>query len=411
MNPTLRPERTSVIFAIPTSPPYSGPEIVGDLMLRADMGPSFEVVHVRTNVHRQNAAKGRVNLVSLLALGRSWSRLVRAIQRARPPIVFLYLSQNWTGFVRDTVLICTARLMGASVIAQVHGANFANFYEHSPRWRRPIIRRVVRSLSSVLVLADRFRYQFEKLCPARRVGVLHNPIMAEAFEPRTGSNQALKAEDGCRILFMGHLSTAKGFVDLMNAVPLVFDACPDVRFDFSGEWLSFEENILHGERGEPIVHDAVAIAETWTTLQRRYPRQVRYRGVVNGNEKIALIQQSDALVLPSYSEGFPMAILEAMAAGLPVVVTPVGVLPEILLDSINALFVEPGDLDGLAEALVAIASRPDLRAAMGRANREIAASKFALQNIAQQLVAHFNEILVARQGTRSLTCSRFVARI
>ncbi|MCZ2096654.1 MAG: glycosyltransferase family 4 protein, partial [Anaerolineae bacterium] len=74
-------------------------------------------------------------------------------------------------------------------------------------------------------------------------------------------------------------------------------------------------------------------------------------------------------ILPSYRENFPSSVLEAMAAGLPVVVTPVGALTELLQDGVNGYFVAPGDDRALARRIVELARDPVLREAMGRANR------------------------------------------
>ena len=76
-----------------------------------------------------------------------------------------------------------------------------------------------------------------------------------------------------------------------------------------------------------------------------------FRSPVDGHEKEALFKQSDIFILPSYSEGFPLSVLEAMSYGLPLIVTPVGALPEVLKEGENCFFVKPGSVSDLTRAL------------------------------------------------------------
>jgi glycosyltransferase involved in cell wall biosynthesis len=77
-------------------------------------------------------------------------------------------------------------------------------------------------------------------------------------------------------------------------------------------------------------------------------------GWVSGRQKLDLIHSSYALVLPSYTEGLPNVILEAMAGRLPIITTPVGGIPSVLEDEKTAVFIEPGNVDSIAEAIVSL---------------------------------------------------------
>jgi glycosyltransferase involved in cell wall biosynthesis len=277
----------------------------------------------------------------------------------------LYLSQNPTGFLRDAVIVWLARAAGARVVAHVRGASFQNFYTQTAGWRRALVTATVRQLRAVILVADRLRPQFAGLLPEPRIRVLRNPVDTWS-EPPTPV--------GFRMLFMGHLSHAKGFGDLLAAVPAVLDRIPDAALAAAGEWLDVETNILADEQGAPVNSDAAALRRQWDDLVARYPGRVHYHGVLTGAEKRAVIASSAVLVLPSYSEGLPMAVLEGMAAGLPVVATPVGALPEIIEDRRQGRIVLPGDPRALSEALVALATDREAAGAMGARNRAYVAA-------------------------------------
>ncbi len=118
-------------------------------------------------------------------------------------------------------------------------------------------------------------------------------------------------------------------------------------------------------------------------------------GPVHGADKAALLHLSDALVLPSYSENFGNAVLEAMAAGLPVAVTPEVGLAGAVREH-GAGVVSPGDPPRLAAALRALLADPEGRCAMGRRGAAAAALHFAWEPVAARMEAVYGEILARR---------------
>jgi glycosyltransferase involved in cell wall biosynthesis len=381
----------ATLFAIPVPPPFSGPEINGELALRLGLGHNFCIHHLPTNVTPSNQLKGTLGIAKLAALMGFWLGLVVAMIRFRPEIVYLYLSQNLTGFFRDATIVMTARLMGARVIAHVRGGNFQNFYEHSNLLIRRLICLILSQLSYIILLAERFRGQFKGLIPERRIRVLYNAVDLDLFDGVKSQRQV--ADNAVTILFIGHLSIAKGFFDLLRAAPQVLDGVPGSTFAFAGEWLATEKNIFYSEDGRRLEHDSQDVYALWTKLQHRYNGRLRHLGTLPRQELAAAVKAADIFVFPSYSEGFPVVVLEAMAAGLPVVATPVGALPEVLKNGVNAIFVSPGDIDALARTLLELARQPELRERMGQANRDLVRANFSPEAMAARLALIFRECM------------------
>lgn len=345
--------------------------------------------HVRASVRSTNRARGRVSAGLMLAGVRLWCRLAVALVRHRPALVYAFLSQNRTGFLRDGMVILTARAAGARVVAHLHGGNFHRFFADSPPVMQRLIRRVLGACRCVLLSGNSLRAQFAGLVPESRLQVMHNPVDWRAFDAAL-SRRAVPG--ACRMLFIGHLSVAKGFADLLAAVPEVLDEVEGAAFEFLGEWLDEERNIRHDEHGRALVHDAAKLRATWTHLVERYPGRLLDRHGLADAEKVRVITEADVFVLPSHSEGFPMAVLEAMAAALPLVLTPVGALREMLSEA-NAVFVDPGDPRGLARALIDLARDPERREELGRANRALVARTFTPEAVSRSLSACFRECL------------------
>lgn len=192
-----------------------------------------------------------------------------------------------------------------------------------------------------------------------------------------------RAQGGVGVAFMGHLSAAKGFYDLVKAAEIVLAAEPGVHFEFAGERLDKERNV------------SVAASGVWDEVEavvKRFPGRFRFHGIVEGGEKQSFFRDADIFVLPSHAEAFPVSVLEAIATGLPLVVTRVGALPEVLRDPDNGYFVKAGDVAGLAGRILALARDRALREKIGSANRALAAH-FSIETMASRMDAVFQEAL------------------
>ncbi len=133
------------------------------------------------------------------------------------------------------------------------------------------------------------------------------------------------------------------------------------------------------------------------SLQEELEQQARYAGVdarFHGfvpdlRERLAAL---DVLVQPSRADNLPLAVLEAMAAGLPVVGTRVGGIPELVVDGETGVLVEPEDPPALAEALDSLAASPELRRELGRAGRARGIEHFSPEGTARRMVAFYEEL-------------------
>lgn len=386
--------RPRILCALPAPPPYSGPEIIGQQVLTSELAEQFRLTHVQTNINRANQQKGRIQARLLGGLLKLWLRVAGRLLRPRPRLTYLFLSQNLTGFVRDAAIIVTSKALGVPVAVHVQASNFGNFYGKAGRLQQAFIRWTLRGTRRVIVVADRFAPQFLPFVPRSVIVTLYNGTDVDpalfATEPRSDETAG-----PLTIAYLGHLSVAKGFCDVLRAIPRVLDEVPEAQFQFGGEWLVDERNILFDETGRPLPRFQPADRARWHDLQATYGDRVQHLGVVAGEDKARLLRTSAIFTLPSYSEGFPVSVLEAMAAGLPLVVTPVGALPEVLAEDVNGHFVPVGDSAALAEAIIRLARDPDLRARMGKANRDLALTRFSRQRFIMDLGAIFRGALAS----------------
>ena len=177
-----------------------------------------------------------------------------------------------------------------------------------------------------------------------------------------------------QLVYIGRVAREKGLYETMQGMRLAHELGVDARLIVAGS--GPEEPRLRRYA------QALGIA----------PR-VCFVGPIFGNDKVKLLFGADVMVLPSYSEGLPYALLEAMAAGVPVIATPVGAIPDVVSDGIHGYLVPPRDGKAIAEALAMLSSDREKVAWMSRACRRRVRAAFSIERLAQEFSYHYARLL------------------
>ena len=259
---------------------------------------------------------------------------------------------------RKSVVIVSCRALGVPVVLHLHAAQLHHFYRALPAPLRAVTRWVFSLPASCVVLGTTAR-QFvmdELKVPAARVEVVNNGV-PEPVKPRLPAS-ATKAQRVQRVLFVGNLSERKGVTDLLQALALPGFNAGRLEVTFAG--------------GGDVVQYQNKAAELGVD------GLVRFLGWADQSQVARLMGRADILVLPSYDEGLPLVILEALANGVAVVCTPVGEIPLALTDGVNACFVEPGNTTSIAAGLQKVLDDPHFRKLLGQNGRALYDSSFSL---------------------------------
>ena len=257
--------------------------------------------------------------------------------------------------VRKGAIIVLCRAIGVPVVLHLHAAQFPQFYHSMPQPLQGLMRWIFSLPASVVVLgtaSQRFVMQ-ELQVPGGRVEILNNGVPEPAWRRDRAAAGSVR-----RVLFVGNLSERKGVSDLLQAL-----AHPSL------QGASLELTLAGG--GDVAGYEAKA-------RQLGIERLVRFEGWIDQQKVAQLMACSDALVLPSYDEGLPLVILEALANGVAVICTPVGEIPSVLTNGVNACFVTPGDVAAIAAALHMVLREPGLMETLGRNGRTLYEKQFSL---------------------------------
>ena len=235
--------------------------------------------------------------------------------------------------------------------------------------RYPVLARVERrfhrSVSAVVANSEAIvtELQVDEGVPASRTVLIRNGIDTARFVSggtRDETRKTLGIADAALVLVtVANLIPYKGHADLLRALQLA-----DARLPDGWRWLCVGTDTGLGDvlRAQAV---ALGIDEHLLWLGRR-------------GDVPQLLEASDIAVSPSHEEGSSNAVLESMAAALPVIATRVGGSPEAVLAGQTGLLVTAGDVDELATAIVSVGADPARAAAMGQAGRRRIAESFAL---------------------------------
>lgn len=216
----------------------------------------------------------------------------------------------------------------------------------------------------VIVLGPTYRREMGKAW--KRDDLVWAPNMADIalFRSMSADTPAPWLAPGERaVLFVGRLSAPKGIYDLFDAIPHVVKRHPEARFVLAG--------VAESDAMEPVVR---AEAE-----RRGIAARVTFLGSLEGRDKAAAYAASQMIVVPSWTEGFPLVIPEAMAAGLPVIATAVGAIPDFVKDGEDGFLIAPRAPLELANRVCRLLGDDDLRLRMSQRVRQRAPREFAIE--------------------------------
>ena len=309
---------------------------------------------VDTRGQRWNPLTSPWRLVQAMAV-------IAVVRQNDPPTLHHLHIAGRGSTARKLILGAWARLLGAPYVLHLHDYDYASDLARRPRWQFQAIRSLFRGAAHVIVLGkrDAATVGYSLDVPESKRTVLRNCVPDPGPLPVRAKNRKIS------ILFLGQLGPRKGVPDLLEA--LASPALAD------NTW----QAALAGNGPVDYFRDQAA--------RLGLAGRVTFPGWVDAASAERLRKQADILVLPSYAEGFAMAVLEGLAQGLAVMTTRVGAHGEVLIDGQNALLVEPGDVDALSNALSRLIEDSELRMRLASAGRKLFLSRFGIEGYVHAL--------------------------
>lgn len=320
----------------------------------------WPIFYIGTVVSGSHLLKTRVFAAALVDF-------LRVVLKGRIALVHAQTSSR-ASFWRKSVFIVIALAARIPVILHLHGSEFEHFYQQEcGAFRKWLIRGVLTRVDRVVVLSSQWATMIRNIAPAANVVKIFNPLPPArnaAAEPveRT-SNQ---------LLFLGRCGARKGVFDLLEALAIVSVRFPAVRLRCGGDGDVERVRLRARELG---VADCVDVL-----------------GWITGAAKDREIAQAAMYVLPSYAEGLPMGVLEAMAGGAPIVASNIGGIPDAIEDGAEGFLVAPGDTDALADRIMRLLGSKELRSELATAALRKAQDQFSTEKVLAQVGALYGSL-------------------
>jgi glycosyltransferase involved in cell wall biosynthesis len=335
-----------------------------NLLMDSSLAEEFEIVHFQVGSEgRDEGAIGR-----FLRLLVSPFTLAATIIFRHVSVVHINTSLNQRASWRDLAYLAVAKMLGARVVYQVHGGELPQKFFAGNRLLTAFLRRSLLAPDLVVVLAQVELEAYRDFIPGQQLVALPNGIDCRVY----GGVPTVRSqpEDPLRLVYIGRVAREKGLYETLQGMRLAHELGVDARLVIAGN--GAEETRLRRYA------QALGVA----------PR-VCFVGSVFGRDKVRLLAGADVMILPSYSEGLPYALLEGMAAGIPVIATPVGAIPDVVSDGIHGFLVPTRDGKAIAEALAVLAGDRERLSWMSRACRRRIRAAFSIDRLAQELALHY----------------------
>lgn len=308
----------------------------------------------------EDGSKLKKLLVAVVARIR-FERLIR-----ENDILHVHMSSD-NSFYRKAVFIRKAHKDGKKIIIHMHGSTFDLFYkERCSDAQKQQVREIFAMADQVIALSEDWKeFLAEYICDEQKIVVIYNAVKIPEAYQKDYANR--------KMLFLGILGQRKGAYDLIEVLPEIFQKVPDAHIYLGGDGEREQAELLCREKG---ISD-----------------HVTFLGWVRGAEKEKFLKECSVYVLPTYHEGMPMSILEAMSYGMAVVSTYVGGIPHIITDGEDGLLCEAGDKAALKDKLLKLLGDENLRAVLGQNAYNMTAQKFDVRENVKRVYEMYEELI------------------
>jgi glycosyltransferase involved in cell wall biosynthesis len=362
-------EFDGVIILGKIPPPYFGPAIGTEIILNSELKNSFNLFHIDTRLNKSVSTIGKFSIRKVFQTINILKNYLKHLRNKKAKLVLIPISQETAGLLKDSIFIIFGKLFRKKVILHLRGSSLLKWYNSRNSFWKIWFKRVVSRADAAIVLGEKLRYIFKPFLPEQRIFTVHN-----------GGNFIIPEKpeklEVISVLYVGNLMPAKGIEDLLMALKNLGER-PNISLNVMGEWTDsgFEKHCKEIVRSQDDI-------------------PVTFLSPKTGIEKMKLYSEADIFVFPPrMPEGHPWVIIEAMAAGLPIITTDQGAIAESVLNGINGFIVEHSRPEQIADRLSVLVNESFLRERMGLESKKLYKEKFTEEKMVENLKRVFDTVL------------------
>lgn len=327
-----------------------------------DFGKEYEIIYVESYCDGSKWKK-------LFKALKGYLEFAKVLKKEKPDLVHVHSSFG-PSFYRKMPFIYMAYRKKLPIVNHIHGAEFDTFYLNATDKKKSLIRKVYQHCDRLIALSEEWKERLKMIVPEEKITVLTNYCTIPADLPEKRKNQ---------MLFLGEIGQRKGGFDIPSILAESHLQENSIRFIFAGDGQT-----------EDIARIKKEIEE------KGLGEWVKFPGWVRGKEKEQLLRESKIFLFPSYNEGMPMAVLEAMAYGLAIVTTEVGGIPKLITDGEDGYLCRPGDTESMGRCIRILFADEKLTESMSAKARQKAVSGYSRESHIRKLLQIYRDVLEKR---------------
>ncbi|MEA1624747.1 glycosyltransferase family 4 protein [Salmonella enterica] len=275
--------------------------------------------------------QGKFSIYFLLKSIVDSFKCVAKIIKYMPDIVYITPGQSMLGFCRYSFIVIISRLFRLKLVQHIHGSKLESNYNSANYFLKKIASINIK-LTHKFILLGKSIAEETTIIPYEKIAICDNGVKFIKNDPRYDKKKI-------NVLYLSNLMKDKGIFDLLDAISIIGDN----KKRYSHEFMFHLAGEIEKEYQSKIEKKIKAISHI-----------CYYHGVVDGEKKHNLLENSDILILPSYDEGQPLCILEAYSYSCAVVTTNVGGIRDIFKDGENGIFCIKNSANSIVNSLNAV---------------------------------------------------------
>ena len=375
--------RLLIIGQLP--PPHHGSNVMTEMFIKSLKNLGCNITIVEKTFSKRIEDVRRLSILKIFKIPVVTSLLIYRLVRNKYDLCFYFLSIKPPSIFVDAFFLFFIRMFRIKYVLYLHAKGLIDLNEQIVRPLRSFVKKTISLSLGALVLGERLKMDVDKYIPSKRLFVLPNAIADIELEN-------LKFDCNCqevvKIVFLSNLEPSKGPMEFLKMAKSLVEKRKDVKFILAGPKISepFQKKIINYIRKEGL-SDFIEMP-----------------GGIYGTEKEKFFHESDIFVFPTYYdlEAFPLVNLEAMRAGLPVVSSDEGSIPEMVIDGLNGYIVDPKNEEQLADRVLRLIEDSELRSNMGKAGRRIYEDSFTINAYEKRLEQGLKFFFELKDGSDAL---------
>ncbi len=308
-----------ILLVGPFPPPVGGMSVYMEQLYNLLKNKGIKIYKIDTIREGKKYKKSKLNLTDVFFTLKILYIYIEYLLSCDIKIVHIHTSSYWS-FWQKMFFLIIAKFFGKKTILHIHGGGFEEFY--SKNKLKKIIIFLLQLPNKIVVLSEKWKTFYSSLVKQKKIVIVKNFVSYREVQRNCLNKFQIKKylTNDSIILFMGALLKEKGVLDLLKLASVM--TSNNIKFVICGK----------GEL-EPVVKEEV-----------KKNKNLLYLGEVDGELKYCIFKNTKIFILPSYIEGLPMVLLEAMSYSIPIITTYVGGIPDIIKNGTNGVLVKPGDI-------------------------------------------------------------------